>query len=392
MRILFVVTVLKGIGGIETSLINLLNNLKGSSYDIHLCVLGNYISKDTNIPENVNIEKGNKIIKFCCSEYKDISQELNIFDKIVLIIVKIIKRIVGYRAILLFVLKFMHDSKKYDIAISYANDMYKDVYSGGCEDYVISCVKSRKKVAWIHNDARQHRLTYNICKKKYRKFDNIVNVSNGCKKIFDDIIPEYKDKSIVVTNTLCLEEIAGKKSLESPYNNEFNIVTVARIENQQKRIDRIIESCAIIKESGIKNFKWTIVGDGPDLDNLIQMAKSKDVLDVVHFVGRKSNPIPYIQYADVFVQTSEYEAYSMVIIEALSLGIPCICTNYDSVTDIITDNYNGWIVKKDIKYISNKVIHLIKNKELLKNVKENCLSSSIELNKQALNSFEKIIF
>lgn len=38
----------------------------------------------------------------------------------------------------------------------------------------------------------------------------------------------------------------------------------------------------------------------------------------------KANTIPYMQYADLFVQTSDYEAYSMVLIEALSVGCPLV--------------------------------------------------------------------
>ena len=64
MKILFSVVVLKGIGGIESSLLNLLNNLSESEYDIDLCVIGNYISGVTQIPDYVNVIKGNKIIEY----------------------------------------------------------------------------------------------------------------------------------------------------------------------------------------------------------------------------------------------------------------------------------------------------------------------------------------
>ena len=373
MKILFSVVVLKGIGGIESSLLNLLNNLSESEYDIDLCVIGNYISDVTQIPDYVNIIKGNKIIEYCCAEYTDMRKYMNRCQLICAAIVKVLKRLVGYQRILKMCLPFMKIRGKYDVAISYLNDKYLDVYSGGCDDFVKKCVTAKKKIAWIHNDARQHGLTHSICIQKYDAFDYVVNVSQGCKKIFDKIVPEYEYKSKVVTNMLDLNRIALKKSRNSPYdNNYFNIVTVARIENRQKRIDRIIDVCEKLKKSGIGDFKWTIVGDGEDLQTLIESAKRKELLNCINFVGRKANTIPYMQYADLFVQTSDYEAYSMVLIEALSVGCPCIVTNYDSAENIITNGENGWIVNRDARAIYEKVNILMNQPELLREAKKKC--------------------
>lgn len=286
----------------------------------------------------------------------------------------------------------MKNSKKYDIAISYSNDMYRDVYSGGCEDYVEKCVKANKKIAWIHNDAREHGFTQNICKKKYKAFKYVVNVSQTCKEIFDEIIPEYTHKSKVITNTLSISDISKNHSNVSPFDsNKFNLVTVARIENQQKRIDRILECCKLLKRRGLNNWQWTVVGDGPDLLSLKQQAVEMGIDDVLKFVGRKNNPIPFMQHADIFIQTSDYEAYSMVLIEALCVSTPCIVTNYDSASNIIKDNYNGWIVEKKVNELVEKIIFLSGNPEILKSVGENCKLSSKELNEKALSSFYNLL-
>ena len=100
MKILFSVVVLKGIGGIESSLLNLLNNLSESEYDIDLCVIGNYISGVTQIPEHVNVIKGNKIIEYCCAEYSDMRKYMNRYQLVCAAIVKVFKKLVGYQRIL----------------------------------------------------------------------------------------------------------------------------------------------------------------------------------------------------------------------------------------------------------------------------------------------------
>lgn len=392
MKILFSVVVLKGIGGIESSLLNLLNNLNAPEYDIDLCIIGNYISEVTQIPKHVNIIKGNRIIEYCCAEYADMKKYMNRYQLACAVTVKVLKRLVGYRRILKMSLLFMKIRGEYDVAISYLNDKFLDVYSGGCDDFIKECVTAKRKIAWIHNDARQHGLTHSICIPKYEAFDYIVNVSQGCKKIFDEIVPEYEYKSKVVTNMLDLSRISLKKSESSPYDDDcFNIVTVARIENRQKRIDRIIDVCEMLKESGIENFRWTIVGDGEDLQPLIESARSKNLLNNINFVGRKSNTIPYMQHANLFVQTSDYEAYSMVLIEALSVGCPCVVTNYDSAENIITNGANGWIVDRDSRAIYEKVSELIKQPKLLLGVHEKCVKSCEDLNLKAINSFRELL-
>ena len=95
MKILFSVVVLKGIGGIESSLLNLLNNLNSSEYEVDLCIIGNYISEVTQIPEHVNVVKGNKIIEYCCTEYADLKKYMSVYQLACAAGVKILKRIVG---------------------------------------------------------------------------------------------------------------------------------------------------------------------------------------------------------------------------------------------------------------------------------------------------------
>ena len=392
MKILFAVVVLKGIGEIESSLLNLLNNLNIPEYEIDLCIIGNYSSEVTQIPEHVNIVKGNRIVEYCCAEYADMKKYLNKYQLACAGVVKALKRAVGYRKILKLCLPFMKLEEEYDVAISYLNDKFLDVYAGGCDDFVKECVRAKRKIAWIHNDARQHGLTHEICIPKYKEFDYIVNVSQGCKKIFDEIVPEYQYKSKVVTNMLNFNSINMKKSSDSPYQNDcFNIVTVARIENRQKRIDRILDVCKMLKDSGVENYKWTIVGDGEDLQSLIESARHKNLLNNIEFVGRKANTIPYMQYADLFVQTSDYEAYSMVLIEALSVGCPCIVTNYESAENIIKNGVNGWIVNRDVRAIYEKVNELISHPEQLNSFSEKCVNSCEELNLLSMSSFKELL-
>ena len=394
MRILFSVVVLKGIGGIESSLLNILNNLCcDGGYSIDLCVIGNYISPTTVIPGDVHVIQGNRILEYACAELKDLKKIKSKPQIILAILVKSLKRVIGYKRVLNFCLKFMKNEEEYDVAISYSNDKFNGEYIGGSDDYVLRCCNAHRKIAWIHNDARQHGMTKEICLAHYKDYDYVVNVSEGCKKIFDEIVPEYKEKSKVVTNTLDLMGIEKRKTETSPYesNGKINLLTVARMDNQQKRIDRIIDCCKKFKEERINKIFWTVVGDGPDFEALKKQAAQFELEDYLLFTGRKSNAIPYMQYADIFVQTSDYEAYSMVLIEALSVGCPCICTNYESANNIIENNVNGWLVEKTSEAIYGKIREVIERMDSVKAMKKDCANSCLKLNRMALDSFRQLI-
>ena len=81
----------------------------------------------------------------------------------------------------------------------------------------------------------------------------------------------------------------------------------------------------------------------------------------------------------------------MVLIEALAVGCPCVCTNYDAAQNIIQDGVNGWLVKMEPIEIYERIVSLIKNPDALISVKMNCEKSCKYLNMRALESFFAIM-
>jgi glycosyltransferase involved in cell wall biosynthesis len=391
--ILLVNPLLSGIGGIQSSLINLINNINHEDINIDLCIFGNYISNSTSIPSNVNIIVGPKLIEFCLLNYNDNKNNYGLFTKLQIIFVKTLRRIIGFENILKIALIKYKINKKYDVAISYSNDIFKNgkFIIGGANKIVQRAVSAKKKIAWVHNDPIELGFNKDICERIYKDFDTIVNVSYTCKEIFDKIIPEYRYKSKVVYNMFDNQKVLSLADEKQPYDKSvFNIVTVARIDNQQKRIDRIIECCVKLKQEGITNFKWTIVGDGPDLEWLTKEVVVNKVDDVIGFVGRKRNPYPYMRYADLFVLTSLYESYGMVLKEALITGTPVVTTKFDASSEIIDNKINGFIVENSTSGVFYALTTILKDQSILKELRKNISINNVN-NNQALNQFFELI-
>lgn len=388
MKILFVNTQMST-GGIATSLINLCEGLKVYK-DIQIDVLL-LNPKCTDIkwelPDNVNIIRNNNK-KLCAylTPLNEIIKSRNVIDILNGFNVKIRTKIFGIKKTLDWIMSNNVVFNGYDVSISFRNDEYKkngrNIF--GCNKFVLKCTNANKKIAWIHNDPKIHGFTYEIAKEEFKDFDEIVNVSQGCKEIFDQIIPEYKYKSRLVYNTFNENEILERSKEFNPYKhideNIVKFVTVGRIKNEHKRIDRVVKICKKLKDHNIHNYVWYIIGDGPDLSNIKHTIDNYELNSNIKLLGRKYNPYPYMKYADCFVMSSATESFGMTLVESLIVGTPVITTNHIAASEIVNHNKNGFITENSTNGIEDRVKFILKERNLLNIMKINTREKKISEN------------
>lgn len=398
MKIIIVVPFLNGIGGIQSSLINLLNNLCSEyaelNYEISLCVFGNVILNKENIHESIKIIRGSEMMELCLKNFSETLAEHNYQRILKASFIKSLKTIFGFDFVISYLVKHIKINGDFDVAIAYSNDIYKSGkrITGGSNEIVLESIKASKKLAWVHNDAYELGYTQENCIKMFENFDSVVNVSFASKMKFDDIAPYLKYKSKVVYNMVDLEK-SNRLSLQidTPYDHcVFNIVTVARIDNQQKKINRIIECCKALKEYGVSKFKWTIIGSGRDLEDVKSLINKYGLNEIVECLGKKENPFPYIKYADLFVLSSAYEAYPMVILESLSLKTPVVTTGFDSAEELVQNNITGFICNNSTEGLIEILQFILANQECLTNIKKNLLCN-LALNSKAVHQFRDLV-
>ncbi len=255
--------------------------------------------------------------------------------------------------------------KKYDIAISYLN--------GYPNYYVIDKINAEKKVLWIHNEYQKLKYDCSFDRGYYEKCDEIITISKECLDSFTEVYPEYAGKISILENISLSSDIISKADEFIPeefvgYNGN-KLVSVGRL-TEQKGFDYAIEAAAILKQKNI-DFKWFILGDGPDKGELSSTIVNKKLQDNVILLGIKENPYPYIKNADVFLQTSRFEGKSIVLDEAKILLKPIIVTNYPTVYDSIDDGITGIIVNMDPQKIAEAINELLNDEECKKKYIEN---------------------
>lgn len=73
-----------------------------------------------------------------------------------------------------------------------------------------------------------------------------------------------------------------------------------------------------------------VVGDGEERAKLEAMARELGIGGRVHWLGHRENPFPYMKGARFFVLSSVWEGFGLVLLEAMTLGVPCIATDCPS--------------------------------------------------------------
>lgn len=254
--------------------------------------------------------------------------------------------------------------QKFDIAISTAE--------GFCNAVVANSIIADKRIGWIHPDMKSLGLDIRKGTSILDKLDYIVSVSqSGCATL-KAFFPNAEKKFVHIDNMIDSDYIRKNSMIriDDMFNavNGRTLVTVCRIANESKRLDRIVSIADNLNEQHF-NFKWYIIGDGPDYNMLDSLIKSRSLTDKVILLGARNNPFPYIKKADYFVLTSQYEGKPVVVEEAKVLHTPIIVTNYSSARNQVTENI-GVVVDNSDEKLVEQISSVIKSDSMLAKIRK----------------------
>ena len=83
------------------------------------------------------------------------------------------------------------------------------------------------------------------------------------------------------------------------------------------------------------DLKLVCLGDGELRDEIRELAKTLGIAHRVIFPGYLANPYPVVRKAKAFILSSDFETLPTVLLEALSLGVPCVSVNCPTGPDEI---------------------------------------------------------
>ncbi|GBE02658.1 N-acetylgalactosamine-N, N'-diacetylbacillosaminyl-diphospho-undecaprenol4-alpha-N-acetylgalactosaminyltransferase [bacterium BMS3Abin08] len=169
------------------------------------------------------------------------------------------------------------------------------------------------------------------------------------------------------------------------------IVTVGRLV-YQKGFDILLKAFHMMR--GQVRSRLLIIGDGAEREGLVNLAKQLNISKDTIFAGYKSNPYRYMRESTVFCSASRYEGFSIVILEAMVLGLPVIATDCPSgPAEILDSGRHGILVPpEDPEAIADKLLRVLPDIELRRTLSGRSLLRAQDFNLETfLEQWEELI-
>ncbi len=317
------------LGGIETALINLLNNINYDKYNVAL-----FLEQKSGI----FMQEVNEFVQV--KELK-VSNHSNIF----------IRKVLNFTKKLLFTI---FNYQNYDFSCCYAT------YS--LSSNKLALIASKNSSLYVHSNYKylykteeEVRNFYDI--RNINSFNHLIFVSNEAKDDFLAIYPNLKKKCLVFNNFINVSKIKDLSHEKINYykpKDKTLFVFVGRLDDHSKKVSRIINLI-----NNLETAELWIVGDGPDRKMYEEEVKRLKLESKVTFCGKQTNPYPYIKESDYVILTSDYEGFPVIYLEAITLNKPIITT-----IDVSDDKINigkdyAYIVSKDEKKMIKEVTKIL---------------------------------
>jgi len=322
------------IGGADTSISRIINNLNKDIYEIDFITLGK-----VNLKLNKEVKNRIKILKITV-------------NRTILSIFKIRKYLNNDK------------KKKYRKYIFFSNQNFANIISF----FILY------KLYWIkhiliernHLDEFKYSRSYKnyfiklFIKFLYKKADKVIGIS---QKLSRDLADFANCKVQTIYNPAYDNNIYSLSKAKIYLEKKKKIIlNIGRLEKQKDHITLL----KAFKESLKKiDSLLIIIGYGSEKNKILHFIKINNLDKKVIILNKITNPYPYLKKSDLFILTSLYEGFGNVLTEAIMFKIPTISTDCNSgPKEILLNGKGGDLVKiGDYKNLSKKIITNLKKKK-----------------------------
>ena len=200
------------------------------------------------------------------------------------------------------------------------------------------CLKRCEQVVCVSTDLHADCLKLGVPDAKLHLIDNAIDL-------------EQYDRKLTTAE--------AKHKLNLP-DERWHLGAVGRLA-PEKGFDYLIRAVAALTDAGV-DVGLSILGDGPQQQELETLVSDLNLGDRVHLVGHVTNPKPYYESMDVYVLSSLREGLPNVLLEAMAYGIPLVATAVAGIPRLIDGESNGVLIPpSDAKSIADAITQLIHN-------------------------------
>lgn len=368
-----ILTDVMSFGGVEQVIVNTLNGIDYSKFDVTLFIMYKTEGEVVNIsrlPSSVRLQYLFK------RPPKGIYQRL-LFYVLLLFPHSIISKVL------------IKDD--YDVIVT-----TKDMFT-----YPVSACKCRK-VMWIHSGLEYLEIEKPnilimlkrwIQKLSYRKFDKIILLTEAARNRFCSRY-NLREKSCILHNPINVDEVvklSNESVLDYKFKDNINVICVCRL-SIEKGVDRLINVCNKLLKEGY-DFNLIILGDGPERKKIDKLIKENLILsNKVSVLGYKNNPYKYMSKCNIYVSPSVSEGFSLSIAEAMIMNLPILSTNCNGPSEILDNGKYGLLVENSEGGIYDGMKSLLSTPKLVNYYSDKSKErKEIFSDKKNIKLFERII-
>ena len=347
-----------GYGGIEKSIVSLANILC-KKYDVEIaCVYKLYDNCVFSLDDRVKVKYLNDSnIVPNREKLKESINRMNLY--------KIFKEVAFSTKVLYLRKKTMTEYVKKcdsDVIIS-TREIFNEINGKYAKKNVL-------KIGWEHNHYHKNKKYARNVLNSARKLDYFVLVSQSICDYYSEGLINTNCECIYIPN--CIEDIPTNRSKL----DKCNLISVGRLSPEKGYFDLL----KVYEKLIINNPNWTldIIGDGVEKEELEKYIAKKNLKGVtLHGFRDKDYIEKRMLESSIYLMCSKTESFGLVLIEAMSYGIPCIAMDSaEGANDIIENDYNGYLIpNRDIEQMVRKIEYLINNKEKRNKLGDNAYKS-----------------
>lgn len=375
------------IGGIESALVNMANELR-KFYQVELLVFDPTGPMKESLHEDIIVLPPSWRIRAIGMPLRSALKSKDFSIVAFRIFATIWTKLISNRLPIEMAMRHQEKLCGYELAVSFHQEMHRHTTASGFSRVIDCCVEAKKKIAWLHYDHNALDLdsVYNI--PFYQKMDRIVCVSQSLRDSFVEKFPCFDGRTDFCYNFIdypALQEKSMQKQTICYPAGKTIYFSACRLA-QEKALERTIRCISPVLKAH-REIMWYIAGDGPERGNIENIIRKMELEQQILLLGNLKNPYPYIKNADMLMNVSYHEAAPMVFLEAKALGTPIFATKTSSAEELLREPACAFICENSEEGIFEMFRFLAENPAELEAAKAS-LKSYCASNAQSLWKFE----
>ena len=211
-----------------------------------------------------------------------------------------------------------------------------------------------------------------------RKYASLIDLNIVANNVISEIIigkyQESADKVRVIIHGIDVRKSDSRSATEEPLpgivGGKLTISYFGRFSNE-KAPDMFVE---IINRLQGYDVQAVMTGNGPEYSRTIDRITAYGLQDKIYAPGFVDDIRPYLEHSDILLVPSRIEGLPIIILEALSLGVPVIASDIGGISTVVLDGYNGYVCEVgNVGQFVDRIKELVEDQGLLLAMKKNAI-------------------